>query len=141
MLYPSPFCTHHRRRSSVSSHFSIEIRLKSHIFIITDLSSMSSKSGHQSSRLTPAPILCYPMVFTSLGFIFGYFPLFSFTFSLSYFCLFSSVRMYCNVISSFLLLLVTFSSAPYTNSKIRFLWYLVLLYFKSSTLSHLCYLT
>ena len=101
---------------------------------------MSSKSGHQSSRLTPALKLCYPMAFTSLGFILDTFHysvlLFLFrtsAFSLLYKC---TVTLFLFLLLSF----VTSSSASHTNSKIRFLWYLVLLYFKSLTLPHFCYL-
>ena len=95
---------------------------------------MSSKSGHQSSRLTPALKLCYPMAFTSLGFILDTFHysvlLFLFrtsAFSLLYKC---TVTLFLFFLPSF----VTSSSASHTNLKIRFLWYLVLLYFKSLTL-------
>ncbi len=101
---------------------------------------MSSKSGHQSFRLTPAPKLCYPMAFTSLGFILdtSHYSVLLFLFRISAFFLLYE----CTVTLVLLLLFfVTFSSVPYTNLKIRFLWYFVLLYFKSSTLSHFCYLT
>ena len=98
----------------------------------------NTKAGINSFESTPASKLHYPMAFTSLNFwintnIQFYFFLFrTFTFFLLYGCTVTSVS-FSSVIRYF------FFCTKY-EIEIRFPQYLTLLYFKSLTLPHFCYL-